>query len=212
MIRTKTKIFATFSTIFCLLFLSSCTPKTDSNQIAKNIENAPLPDSYQNSLAEEKKVELARERRKEQTQIRKGDYMMSKNNPTDALGFYLPLLEKLPDDIVLYKKIAQAYFQLKDWEKAYSYFVRVPLSELTADEKNQTILSLFYRQDAIDATKEIQKLPLSEKEKIFYNLMIGCYSGTQACIDGFWNYAGDDEKILSFQKIVKDSDKISPDA
>lgn len=136
---------------------------------------------------------------------------MSKNNPTEALGFYLPLLEKLPDDIVLYRKIATAYFDLKDWEKAYSYFVRVPIAELLDEEKNEMILSLFYRQDAIDATREIQKLPLSEKEKTFYNLMIHCYNGIQECADGFWAYDGDDERILAFKKIVKDSDKVSPD-
>lgn len=185
MTQKLAKIFVIF---FCI-FIASCAPKNPENQVAKNIENAPLPDSYAATLAEEKKVQLAIERRKEQTQIRKGDYMMSKNNPADALGFYLPILEKLPDDIVLYKKIANAYFMLKNWEKSYSYFVRVPISELSEDEKNNLIFALFYREDAIDATAEIAKLPLSDEEKVFYNLMIECYHGTQKCLDGFWNYA-----------------------
>lgn len=193
-----------------LVFLASCGANVAENT-AKNIESAPLPDNYEATLDEAKKVELARERRKEQTQIRKGDYMMSKNNPTDALGFYLPLLEKLPDDVVLYRKIASAYFDLQDWEKAYSYFVRVPIAELTDEEKNEMILSLFYREDAIDATREIQKLPISPEDKIFYNLMIQCYQGIKMCADGFWNYQGEDARILAFQKIVKDSYKVTPD-
>lgn len=161
-----------FLIILAMVFLFSCSKETIDTQ---NIESLPLPEKYSSTLDEEKKVELARERRKEQMQLRKGDYMMSKHNPEAALEFYLPLVAKLPDDIVLYKKIANAYFLLKNWEKAYSYYVRVPLSELTEEDQSNMILSLFYREDAIDKNNELQKFAFTDEQKDFYNVMTRCY-------------------------------------
>lgn len=137
--------------------------------------------------------------------------MMSKNNPKDALGFYLPLIEKLPGDVVLYKKIADAYFLLKDWEKAYSYFVRVPISELSEDDQKNMILSLFFREDAIDKNTELQKFAFNENQKDFYGVMVRCYEGIDVCADVLWNYKGEEERLLILQKIVQDSYKVTPD-
>lgn len=189
--------------------LASCN-KTE-NIPSESEKTPPLPAVYDASIEEEKKVKLAIERRKEQTQIRKGDYMMTKNNPQAAIEFYLPLLEKLPDDIVLYKKIANAYFQLKDWKNAYAFFVKVPISELSEEEVSTMISSLFYSENAYDRGIELQKFAFSEWQKEYYEIMNSCYFGVEKCADVLWNYAGEEPRILELQKIVKDAYKVSPD-
>jgi hypothetical protein len=47
--------------------------------------------------------------------IRKGDYFAIKNNPNKSLEYYLQVSLKLPNDIVIKKKIAHVYVLLKDW-------------------------------------------------------------------------------------------------
>lgn len=203
--KTMKKFF--IISLFFLLF--SCT-KTE-NITTENHKTPELPTTYEASIEDEKKVQLAIERRKEQTQIRKGDYMMSKNNPRAALDFYLPLLAKLPDDIILYKKIATAYFWLKDWQNAYAYFVRVPISELSEEEISYMIASLFYDENHFDRYTELQKFAFTTHQKDFYEMMDACYYGIDGCADKLWNYAGDEPRILELQAIVKNSYKITPD-
>ena len=193
--------------LFFLLF--SCA-KNEEKPIEK-YETPILPEVYDAKLDDEKKVQLAMERRKEQTQIRKGDYMMSKNNPREALKFYLPVLEKLKEDVFLYKKVADAYFGLKDWKNAYAHYVRVPLSELSEKDKENMIASLFAVPDSLDRKTELQKFSFQEDEKQYYLAMSECYVVFQNCLDIFWNYEGSEPKLLELQKITKDAGKISPD-
>lgn len=206
----KTKFLQKFLWIPLLLLIASCAQEKEI--ITPETHTTPeLPQTYDASIEEEKKVQLAIERRKEQTQIRKGDYMMTKNNPRAAIEFYLPLLTKLPDDIVLYKKIAKAYFGLKDWKNAYAYFVRVPISELSEEEISEMILSLFYSEHSYDRGVELQKFAFTDHQREYYEIMNFCYYGIETCADKLWNYAWDEPKLLELQKIVKDSYKVTPD-
>jgi len=166
-------------------------------------------ETYQSSLDEKTKAELARNRRTQIDDIRKGDYMMSKHNPQEALGYYLPVLEKIPDDVVLEKKIAMAYFLLKDWKNAYMHFIRVPLSELSQEEQTSTLLSLFYDESAPNRGVEIAKLPLSDTDKEYYSVMNACYAGAEACVGKISAYTGADSRISDLGKNLEDAKKIS---
>jgi hypothetical protein len=64
-------------------------------------------------------VTFAIDRKKELRTIRKGDYMTLKNNPDQAIAYYLHALEKLPNDIVIKRKIAHSYYIVRDWKNAY---------------------------------------------------------------------------------------------
>lgn len=48
--------------------------------------------------------------------------MTLKNNPEQAISYYLDALEKLPNDTVIKRKIAHIYYILKDWKNAYKYY------------------------------------------------------------------------------------------
>ena len=53
--------------------------------------------------------------------------MTLKNNPEQALAYYQAALEQLPDDIVIRRKIAHAYYLTRNWKDAYANYARVPL-------------------------------------------------------------------------------------
>lgn len=208
-IRNMKKFLKKLSIFSVFFILASCSQNSENPTTMP--EMSELPETYNATLDDETRLKLTIERRKEQMQIRKGDYMMSKNNPKAALEFYLPLVAKLPDDVVLYRKIATAYFQLKDWKNSYAYFVRVPLSELTTEEQSNMILALFYLDNEYDRAKELQKFAFTDLQKEYYSTLNACYAGIEKCADILWNYTGTESRILALQTITKDSHKISPE-
>lgn len=76
--------------------------------------------------------------------IRKGDYYSLRNNSEEALSYYLQVAEKLPNDLVVRKKIAHVYALQKNWKAAYVNYVQVPILELSPTEKSEMIQSLFF--------------------------------------------------------------------
>ncbi len=98
-----------FLKLFFLIIVASCT--LSACMIDSSDRNtAPSSDTgsstkYQQKLTDAERIELIRERRKELDSIRKGDFFLIKNNPEEALSYYLQVAEKLPDDVILQKKI-----------------------------------------------------------------------------------------------------------
>lgn len=187
-------------------WLSACSQSSDP--AATSVD---LPETYNAALDDEKKVALARARQKEMDSIRKGDYMMTKNNPREALSYYLPLLERLPEDIVLHKKIANAYFLLKDWGHAYRHFVHVPILDLTEAERENMIFALFYDEHFSEKRDELEKFQFSDRERVYYTLIAACYDGIDRCVAVLSEYEGDDPRLVILKKIVNDATKVSPD-
>lgn len=177
----KRKIFIQKWVFFLGFFVifSSCAMK---NPEPKKVEFA-MPKQYNPEIAEEKKLALARERFKEASTIRRADYLMSKNNPREAIELYLSILAKLPEDIILHKKVANAYFLLKNWSEAYKHFVYVPIKELSDTERKNMILALFYREDFLEHSDELAKFAFTSEEKAFYEMMVHCYAGMSVCIE-----------------------------
>ena len=136
---------------------------------------------------------------------------MSKNNPQEALDYYLPVLEKLPEDIFLHRKIAQAYFLLKNWRKAYLHYIFVPLSELSESDQKNMLLALFYDEHFSDKKTELQKFQLTSEQSDYYGILAECYEGIEKCIEKISNYSGNETRIVNFQTIISDASKITPD-
>ncbi len=166
---------------------------------------------YGNEITPEQKAELAKNRRKEIRLIRKGDYYMVKNNPEEALTSYLEVLEKLPWDIIVEKKIANAYFAKKDWGNAYTNFTRVPISELKDDEKKKMFHALFFNEGEFDRLGELTKFPLLPWELEHYQIVDACYGSIDACIERILAYSGASSDMLSLKNTIQNASKISPD-
>lgn len=153
---------------FFLLSLASCGLQMEYTTPSDAVHNPDNTISYTVEIDDSKKAELAQARRFQIDQIRKGDYMMTKNNPKEALEYYLAVLAELPGDIVLERKIAIAYFLMKQWNESYTYFVRVPMAELSMDDQLMLLRSLFFDENAPDRGVELSRLTLSPENHEYF--------------------------------------------
>lgn len=166
---------------------------------------------YAIDLTDKQKVQLAIERKKELRTIRKGDYLTLKNNPEKALLYYQTALEKLPDDIVIRRKIAHVYYQLRNWDAAYSNYARVPIEELKESEYRELFQSLFSSEARPDRLTELARYQLDKSTREYYQLIDTCYSGIHNCIVSIESYTGKTDRITALQDIIQKSTQISED-
>lgn len=190
-------------------FLSACTVPVIGNfsSPGKTISG----EQYEKNLDPEKKIELIKKQRKEQNSIRKWDYYTVKNNPEEALTYYLQVAEKLPDDVIIKKKIAHAYFLLKDWTNAYKYFTQVPFTELKESEQKEMLSALFFDDSVIDKLFELHKIPTDSELQDYYSAVNTCYTGIHNCIIQIEAYTGSGKEIRAIRKTSIDSAKVSSD-
>ncbi|PID84448.1 hypothetical protein CSB09_00805 [Candidatus Gracilibacteria bacterium] len=214
-----TKYFLHFLLFFGVFLLSACVPQPKDTQeeidyLTGDISGSGIEidsKAHQITIDEAEKVRLALQRKQQISTIRKGDYMIAKNQPKQALGYYLFVLKKIPDDIVLLRKIAHSYFLLKDWKNAYSFYIRVPRSELSDAQRDEMFKSLFYQKNQGSTKKELDTLAESlPKEALYYSTLHPCFSGENACRRSINAYKGGNEKLTALKKILKDVDYVSP--
>ncbi len=163
------------------------------------------------SLTDEERASLAKNRIKQIHSIRKGDYFALKNNPDQALTYYLEAFERLSEDVVVAKKIGHIYFQKKDWANAYAYYIKAPIGELNAKEKSEMFSALFFDESELDRMGEISRIPTEQSEKDYYKHVDICYTGIHNCILAIEAYSGTSIEIKGLQDTIINSEKISPD-
>lgn len=137
--------------------------------------------------------------------------MMTKNNPKEALGYYLPVLEELPGDVVLEKKVADAYRAMKDWSRAYMHFTRSLFAEMTQEEQVAFLGMLFLMEDAPNRTEELQKFPLSEADRAYFLVINICFQGSDDCIEALRSYDGEEARIVALKDVIQSASKVSDD-
>jgi len=156
-------------------------------------------------------VSLAKKRKNYISGIRKWDYYSLRNNPDEALSYYLQVAEKIPNDQVVRKKIAHVYALQKNWKSSYENYIQVPISELSEIEKNEMLQALFFDEWQIDRIGEVSKIALSSGTTDYYRIVDTCYSGIHNCIVAIEAYSGSYDTIISLQSIIKESPFVSPD-
>lgn len=108
--------------------------------------------------------------------------MTLKNNPEKAIAYYSAALERLPDDIIIRRKIAHAYYLTRNWRDAYMNYARVPISELKESEYGELFQSLFADDARPDRLTELAKYTLDAPTRDYYQMIDTCYSGIHNCI------------------------------
>jgi tetratricopeptide (TPR) repeat protein len=198
-----------FYSLSLILLLTSCI----SRQEVPLVESGSVTQSSSRSvtITADKRLELARNRRKEINSIRKGDYYIIKNNPEEALTYYLQVAEKLPDDIVIQKKIAHAYALQRDWKNSYDYYSRVPMTELAPLERNEMISALFFDDSRVDRLGELDHIQMTSGELEYARMIDTCYTGIHDCVVSIIAYTGSTEKLTGLQRVLADAQKVSPD-
>ncbi len=213
--------FISFLIFFLGLFLASCSPNLDQQKEEEidyltgasqmSFTSSLSNKTHKTKIEDAEKVRLAIQRQKQISTIRKGDYMIVKNQPKEALGYYLAALQKIPDDIVLIRKIAHSYFLLKNWEQSYEYFIRVPTSELSDSMQDELFKSLFYNTKLKNKKQELNKFETSlPKKSLYYTVLLPCFSGISACQKSIKSYKGDNKKLNALKSILQDANYVSP--
>ncbi len=198
-----------FFLIFVSFFLSSCT-----SSILVTPSQSPFTTSgslYATGITDAQKIKLAIDRKKELRSIRKGDYMTLKNNPEAALLYYKAALEQLPNDIVIRRKIAHAYYLTRNWNDAYNNYAKVPLTELKESEYKELFQSLFFDDVRPDRNIELVRYQLDRSTRDYYQIIDTCYSGIHNCITSIEAYTGSSTRIIDIKNIIWKSTKISED-
>jgi tetratricopeptide (TPR) repeat protein len=166
---------------------------------------------YQSSLSEEEKIAIIRNRHKEVDSLRKWDYFLLRNNPEEALTYYLKIAEKLPDDIVILKKIAHAYYLKKDWSNTYNTYARVRFSELSPSEQSEFLNALFFDESHLDRIGEMARMDLDSQQYDYYKMIDSCHTGIHNCIVSIDAYTWTHQDIIALQTLIHDAAKVSPD-
>lgn len=180
----------------------------DDNSITKNILSG---EKYQEKLSDEEKIDLIKQRRKELDSIRKWDFFTLRNNPEEALTYYLQVAERLPDDVIIQKKIWHAYYLKKDWENAYNAYVKTPIAELSESEQQEMLAALFFDESQFDRIWELSRLSTGTGKQDYYRIVDICYSGIHNCIVEIESYSWELQNIKKIQSAIDDAEKISPD-
>ena len=198
-----------------LILLSSCslpwetTPvpsiETGSGQAEVGVELTASGQTKEDRLVE------AKRRQSYKSIIRKGDYFSLKNDKEAAIKYYLSAYVRLKDDNTIERKLANTYFDLKQYEDAYKYYKRVPFIDLEALEKTNSITALMFDESTPDKKSEIAKFPISPDERAYYGYIETCYAGIHNCVIALEAYSGSVENIKKLSDITHDYAKVSTD-
>ncbi|MCT4617370.1 MAG: tetratricopeptide repeat protein [Candidatus Gracilibacteria bacterium] len=163
-----------------------------------------LEDKKQENINTKDKKKAALEKIRNRYSLRgiiiKGDLYNKQNEPDKALKQYLNALEKLPSDEAIIKKIADLYFNKKDFKNAYEYYLKIKDSENAPLDK--LVLSLIYGEN-LDSESSLRKLaflikqdfPLDSQSKFYYMNSLGCLNDFHLCKKNFNTYFEKNENI-----------------
>ncbi|MCK9272633.1 hypothetical protein M0P65_03745 [Candidatus Gracilibacteria bacterium] len=187
---------------FSIFLLISCG-KTDVVQNNTETKNNEEPVS----MTKEEKVTQLKNRLNFRSFITKGDFYSIKNMKEVALKYYLSVYLKLKDDILLERKIADTYFDLKNFPKAYEYYKKIPKMEIDEKSKQKMALALTYSESEIDKKNELSQMQLSAGDRDYYNIVLDCNSGIKVCIGAIKAYTGTYEKTTKLQTLLYNFEK-----
>ncbi len=159
------------------------------------------------SLTKEQKLEQLKRRMNFRSIIRKGDFYSIKNMKETALQYYLNAYKKLSHDHVIEKKIWDTYFEMKNFQKAYSYYNKIPIWELDNKSKDKMLKTLLYTWNK-NMRDEFNKVSAPREMKEYYDKVLVCYTWIKNCIEEFKKYTGTWEKIVSIKNDMMNFEKI----
>lgn len=137
-------------------------------------------------------IDILRKRYTIQWVILKWDYYVNNNQPLFALTKYLQALKSSPNDEKIKLKIADTYFELKKWAKAWEFFKGLTSSSKVSKEK--IIITSIYANNLTNISSQneiintINSLNIDNEEKFFYINSITCVNDFHKCKLSFEDY------------------------
>lgn len=159
------------------------------------------------TITPEEKIEQFKRRLNFKSIIRKWDFYNIKNMKETALEEYFVAYRRLKSDHVLEKKIADTYFEMKNYSKAYSYYKKIPPSELDDKYKEKIVKTLLYTWEK-NMRDEFGRINLDKNLKDYYDKVLVCYTWIANCIKEIKSYSWTSEKINIIKKDISDYESI----
>lgn len=166
---------------------------------------------YVKNQPKEEKIQEAKKRKNFKSFIRKGDYFFAKDDKEKALNQYLRVYSRLKTDQVLEKKIARTYYSMYNYDKAYDFFRRVPVGDLTETERGEMFQSLMFADPFENRRLEIQKIPWIQEDMDYYDQIDTCYTGIHNCVIELQKNTSTGAKLSALRSTVTDYVKVTPD-
>lgn len=170
-----------------------------------------LIEIWENSWEEDEsgmsKIDKLRKRFSIKWVIVKWDYYLNNNQPLFALTKYLQALKSTPNDESIKLKIADTYFELKRWEKAFSYYK--DLVNYKKVDNYKIIRRIIYSKNLTntwtiqEVSTIISKLNLDKETKFFYLNSLNCPSNFHSCKLAFEDYLNKTQANTKEMQIIK---------
>ncbi len=186
------------------LLLSSCFSKQEVIIKPSEIHTGNIAKFY--NISKEEKIEQFKRRTNFKSLIRKWDYYSIRNMKETALQYYLNAYEKLKNDIVLEKKIADSLFELKNYTESFKYYSKLPTNEIKKESEEKMILSLMYSKDE-NILQKLKSINISQDQKDYYSIVNTCYSWIKNCIETIKVYSWSYEKTIKLKNIILNFEK-----
>ena len=191
---------------YLILILAFLLVSCDDSEKQENNENK-VATIERKTISKEEKMEQFKRRVNFRSIIRKGDFYSIKNMKEDALRYYLSAYSRLKWDIVLEKKVWDSYFDLKDFNKSYEYYKKIPSLEIDEKTKEKMILSLMYNNPR-NLKEELEKINILKDQNDYYRHVFTCYNWIKNCIESLKSYTWSYEKIEKIKTAMYDFEKV----
>lgn len=142
-------------------------------------------------------IDVLRKRYTIQWVVLKWDYYLNNNQPLFALTKYLQALKSSPNDEKVKLKIADTYFELKKWSKAWEFYKNLTNNPKVSVQK--IILSSIYASNLDnsaslnEAINSINSLKIDKEQKFYYINSVNCAIDFHKCKRAFEDYISKNE-------------------
>ena len=160
------------------------------------------------ALTKEEKLAQFKRRMNFRSILRKWDFYSIKNMKETALQYYLNAYKRLPHDTVLEKKIWDTYFEMKNYQKAYEYYKRIPSWDIDAKLKDKMLKALLYTWNK-NMRDEFNQIIAPKDLKDYYDKVLVCYTWIKNCLQEIRSYSWSVEKINQMQKNMIDYSNVT---
>lgn len=159
-------------------------------------------------ISKKEKIEQLKRRSNFKAVIRKWDFYSIKNMKETALQYYLTAYRKLPNDHVIEKKIAETYFEMKDFKMSYDYYIRIPDSEIDWKLKDKILKTLLYTGEK-NMRDEFSKIKWEWWDYAYYDKVLVCYTWIKNCIQEIKAFSWSSSKLDEIKKTFIDYENVT---
>lgn len=170
-------------------FSKNNSPKDSNTILSQEIEKQQNQVIQVNS---QDQIDVLRNRFSLKWILMKGDNYFENNQLILALSEYLKAYAKSPNDLKIISKIADVYFELKNYPKTEEFLLKIPAK--TPDQMDKLIVSMMSQIDLTDydgiklTANKIKNLNLNPEEQFYYMNTLNCSVNFHECKKYFENY------------------------